>query len=127
MALNPITSVMMFARARRSGGSLFWFGGRGIGFWRSISRRGTIGACRSASAFDRQDLEGVLNGFAKPGDFFLLGLQESVELRDFLRVLALFVFAEREQMGVSFRTPVMEEEFVFFQDGLAQFFGLVHR
>ena len=58
---------------------------------------------------------------AEFGDFgFGLG-DQGVELGDFDRVVALFVFAESEQVGEVLRPPAVEVELVLVTDGAAQF------
>ena len=60
---------------------------------------------------------------AKRRDFVFFSLDEWIELRNLPRVLSLFMFAEEEQIRVVLRAPAMEEQFVLFQNGLAQLLG----
>ena len=69
---------------------------------------GASGLC-SASAFARGLLQAV--------DLRVGGVDERIELGNLLRVLPLLVFAEAEEVGGVRRTPAVEEEFVFADDG----------
>src|SRR5437660_2524244 len=57
---------------------------------------------------------------AQSGDALLPFLDERIELGNLDGVLALFLFAETEQVSPVRRTPTVEEEFVLFADGGAQ-------
>ena len=63
-------------------------------------------------------------GLFEFSDKLVLFLNERLELGDFFGVLPLFVFAESEEVGDVLRAPAVEEEFVFAEDCLAEFFDL---
>src|SRR5262245_992885 len=73
----------------------------------------------------RQHLDLVGARFLQRRNLLLLFFDEWIELRNLLRVLALLVFAEEEEVGVVLRAPSVEEQFVLLADRLAQFLGLI--
>ena len=87
-----------------------WSGGPG----RGLVARGIGG----------QQFERALHGFAEQGDLFFLLFDERIELRDFLRVLALLVLAEEEEIRVVLWSVAIKEQLILPANRVHQSRGL---